>query len=239
MNSMKKHTLTAKLLAWSVHLLTASGIIFAFLAILAVQAKDFKMAMLWLVIALFVDGIDGTFARLFKVKEVLPNFDGNSIDHVIDFLTYAVIPAYFIYQSDILPSDFNIKMIGISAILLSATYYYGKTSYMTEDFYFEGFPVMWNVVGFYFYLVSDFSQMVNLILIIIIAILHFVPWKYPYPSRTQDFKWWNIGASAITFGVLFIAFFQFPDISSWLSILAHLMIVYFMGMTLYVTYLKK
>ena len=72
-----------KTLAWSVHLFTASGLVAGFMAILAINEKEWRVAMLWLVACLVIDGVDGTFARLFKVKEVLPEIDGKIIDYVV------------------------------------------------------------------------------------------------------------------------------------------------------------
>ena len=126
-----------KVMAWSVHAFTASGILFAFLAILAVQAHDYKAVFIYLGIAFGIDAIDGTLARAAEVKKVLPHFNGESIDHVIDFTTYAVIHAYFIYTTQFLPP--SLYILGIGIILLAACYYYGKQTYITPDLYFEGF----------------------------------------------------------------------------------------------------
>lgn len=231
-----KYTLIQYTLAWFVHLFTASGILFGFLAIIAISQADFRMAMIWLVVSLIIDGVDGTLARAFKVKEVLPNFDGNSIDHVIDFATYAIIPAYFFYETSVLPEAPMLRWLGIGAILFSSTYYYGKTSYVTDDLHFEGFPVMWNFVIFYLFFVTAFSPMVNLIIVLILAILHFVPWKYPYPSRTKEFRIWNVLASLTAFVVGLILLIQYPEKNSiWVG-LSHLTVAYFMGMTIYKTF---
>ena len=45
-----------------------------------------------------MDGLDGTLARKYEVKEMLPHFDGSVLDLVIDYLTYVFIPAIFIYR---------------------------------------------------------------------------------------------------------------------------------------------
>ena len=96
--------------------------------------------MLWLFVTLIIDSVDGTFARLFKVREVLPNFDGKMIDYVIDFAIYAIIPAYFIHEAPLLPEDF--KLIGATIILLVSAIYYGLDGMVSNDYYFIGFPVM-------------------------------------------------------------------------------------------------
>ena len=69
----------AKILAWSVHLFTASGLLAAFMAILAIDTGDFRAAMLWLFLCQIIDGIDGTFARLFRVTEVFPMLKGRRL----------------------------------------------------------------------------------------------------------------------------------------------------------------
>ncbi|MBU5222820.1 hypothetical protein KQH89_10100, partial [Vibrio cholerae] len=54
--------------------------------------------LLWLGLALVVDGVDGSLARRVNVSTVLPSFDGSVLDLVIDYLTYVFIPALFIYR---------------------------------------------------------------------------------------------------------------------------------------------
>ncbi|MEM9820270.1 MAG: CDP-alcohol phosphatidyltransferase family protein, partial [Bacteroidota bacterium] len=81
-------TVIEKSLAWSVHLFTASGLVAGFMAILAINHQNWREAMLWLVLCLVIDGLDGSLARVFKVGEVLPYMNGKTIDYVIDFATY-------------------------------------------------------------------------------------------------------------------------------------------------------
>ena len=70
--------LTHKALA--VHLLTASGAVFAMLAMLAAVDEKWSLMFLWLVVAFFVDGIDGPLARKYDVKTNAPEFDGVLLD---------------------------------------------------------------------------------------------------------------------------------------------------------------
>jgi phosphatidylcholine synthase len=176
--------------AWLVHAFTASGIVAGFAAIVYIAESNFFMAFSMLFLTVIIDGIDGTFARMFDVTKVLPDVSGKTMDYVIDFATYAIIPAYLIYQAHLVPSTLN--FLGAAIILLVSTLYYGKEGMVSNDLYFVGFPVMWNLVAFYLYYVTDFSMIVNFILIIFFAILHFVPIKYLYPSRTQKFKKLNV-----------------------------------------------
>ena len=89
--------------AWGVHLFTASGTVVAFLAWRGIAAGRFGDAFRWLVVAMFIDCVDGTMARAVEVKRVLPWFDGTKLDDIIDYLTYVVLPIVLLYEARLLP----------------------------------------------------------------------------------------------------------------------------------------
>lgn len=231
-----KYTSTQKALAFSVHIFTSSGMVAGFMALLAVADHEFKSAMLWLFLALIIDGIDGTFARMAKVKEVLPNFDGGMIDAVIDFSTYAIIPAYFIYEAPLLPEE--VKLLSASIILLVSAMYYGKLGMITSDYYFLGFPVLWNLVAFYLFFVMNFSEWINFIFIIAFSIMHFIPIKFAYPSRTDKFRVFNILATVIflisNIWIIYISP-ERNELLSWISIAC---VAYFLFIAIYNTWFE-
>lgn len=180
-------SLPRRLAAWGVHLFTSSGMVAGFLAILAISNGHFREAALWLVLSQFIDGFDGTLARWVNVEKVLPYMSGKMIDSVIDFANYALIPAYFIYATGIISGPLN--LVAAAVILLVSAIYYGKDGMISDDYYFVGFPVMWNLVAFFLYFVLDLSSLANFLLIGVLGIMHFVPLKYAYPSRTTRLRW--------------------------------------------------
>jgi phosphatidylcholine synthase len=156
-----------------------------------------------LCLTVIIDGLDGTFARMFNVTEVLPDVSGKTMDYVIDFVTYAIVPAYIIYAANIdgqylIPDD--LRFVTAAIILLISTLYYGKEGMVSNDMYFVGFPVMWNLVAFYLYYVTNLPAAGNFILVLVFAVLHFVPIKYLYPSRTKKFQKLNILATVLLLG---------------------------------------
>lgn len=189
------YSFSQKAAAWAVHAFTASGIVAGFWAIVSASEGHFSMAFVMLIVSVIIDGVDGTFARMFKVREVLPNVSGQTMDYVIDFATYAIIPAYIIYEAQLLPQD--LAFWGAAVILIVSALYYGKEGMVSNDYYFVGFPVMWNLVAFYLFYVFNFSPLGNFITVLVFAILHFVPIKYLYPSRSRRFMGLNILASAL------------------------------------------
>ena len=94
--------MTLRYKALSVHLLTATGAVFAMLAMLAAVDEKWGLMFLWLVVAFAVDGIDGPLARRYDVKTNAPQYDGVLMDLIIDYLTYVFIPAYALFKSGLL-----------------------------------------------------------------------------------------------------------------------------------------
>ena len=223
--------------AWLVHLFTASGLIAGLLALIAVSDKDWRAAMAWLLVALAIDGIDGTLARAFKVKEVLPSVNGTTIDHVVDFANYAIVPAYFFYMAELAPAGWNLPLAIL--ILLVSALYYGKDGMVSDDYYFVGFPVMWNVVVFYLIFVfpdifevlapqpSALVPVFNASIVVIFSALHFVPVKFAYPSRATRMKIPTIAATVSILVLMPVIVWLYPSTPVWLAWLALINLAYF------------
>lgn len=229
-------TIVEKSLAWSVHTLTATGLVAGFMAILAINAEHWREAMLWLIVALVIDGIDGTFARMFRVQEVLPRMNGKTMDYIIDFATYAIIPAYFFHQAGLVSAPWSLPCTFV--ILLVSALYYAKEGMVSEDYYFVGFPVMWNLVVFYLFFVFELASVWNALLILFFAILHFVPIKFVYPSRVKHFRTMTLAVTTIILIVFALILLMYPEKSGWLMGLAVLGAVYFGVLAVYNTWFE-
>lgn len=171
--------------AWAVHALTASGIVLGFLALLSILQGDRIGVFLWLGLALFVDGIDGTLARRAKVHELTPQFDGATLDNVIDYFNYVAVPAMMIYWFGFVPPDFIIP--ATAAIMAVSLYTFANMGTKSHDYYFVGFPALWNLVVLYFHVLQT-GPWLNLGVIVLCCILTFVPWKYVHPFRVRDWR---------------------------------------------------
>ncbi len=174
-------------IAWSVHAFTTFGIVAGFLALVAVLKNDAFTAFIWLGVALFVDGVDGSLARKARVAEYTPNFDGASLDLVIDYFTYVAVPALMIYWFNMVPLDFIFSgttwsLICAVIIMAVSCYTFANVGMKSSDYYFVGFPALWNVVVLYFYLFGS-GAIVNLVTVLALAVLTFVPVKFVHPLR--------------------------------------------------------
>ena len=197
-----------KVSAYLVHLFTALGVVFGFLALLATVNLEIPEAFLWLALALFVDGVDGTLARAANVEENTPYIDGAILDNIIDYLNYVVVPVFIFYTLNMVPEPF--LLLSSAAILLVSCFTFINTETKTEDFYFSGFPANWNIVILYFYIL-DSTQWINLFFVLLFCVLTFIPFKYVHPFRVVEFRKitllitsiWMVTTTVLLFGITF------------------------------------
>jgi len=181
--------MSARLKALYVHLFTATGAVLSMLAMLAAAEEEWSMMLLWLVVALIVDGIDGPLARHYDVKTNWPTYDGVLLDLIIDYLTYVFIPAFALFQSGLLPGWTG--WCAIIVITYASAIYFVDTRMKTKDNSFAGFPACWNmVVIVLFALHPNFYLM--LAIIMVLAASMFTNLKFIHPVRTERWRWLSL-----------------------------------------------
>ena len=174
-----------KIAAWAVHGFTGSGAVLGFLAIISILDNDLVGAFLWLGLALLIDGIDGTLARKVGVTDKTPNIDGTTLDNVIDYLNYVIIPALMVYWFQLVPSGWEIILPG--GMFLVSLYTFANINMKTSDYYFSGFPAVWNIAVLYFYILGT-NEWINLSIIIFFFVLTFIPIKFIHPLRVKKLR---------------------------------------------------
>lgn len=187
------------ILPWIAHLYTATGAVIALLATGVTFSHNFRAAFIYLVAATFVDATDGVLARALKVKQRLPGFDGARLDDIVDYLTYVFVPVLIVWQAALVPVPFPV----CAAMLLSSAYGFGQADAKVKsgDHFFTGFPSYWNIAVVYLY-VAGLPPMVNAVVLLVLALLVFVPIRYIYPSRTTTLKGPTLVLCSV-WGVLF------------------------------------
>ena len=171
--------------ALSVHFLTATGAVFAMLAMLAAVEADWSLMFIWLVVAFFVDGIDGPLARRFDVKTNAPIFDGVLLDLIIDYLTYVFVPVYALFQSGLLTGWTG--WFAIVIITFASALYFADTRMKTEDNSFSGFPGCWNMVVLVLFATTP-NQWITLTVVCLLSVAMFLPVKFIHPVRTARWR---------------------------------------------------
>lgn len=204
--------MTPQTRALLVHLFTASGAVFAMLAMLAAVAQQWDVMFLWLVVALIVDGIDGPLARRYQVKTYAPQIDGVLMDLIIDYLTYVFIPAYALFASGLLPGWTG--WIAIIVITFTSAIYFADTRMKTKDMSFSGFPACWNMVIIVIFAVQP-AFWATLLMVVLFAGAMFSPLRFVHPVRTE--RWRAVTLPVAVAWTLFAAWAAWVDFhpQSW------------------------
>lgn len=177
--------MTPQIKALAVHLLTATGAVFAMLAMLAAVDEKWALMFVWLVVAFGVDGIDGPLARKYNVKEYAPQFDGALLDMIIDYLTYVFIPAFALFKSGLFEGWTGWFVIIV--ITFASAMYFCDTRMKTKDNSFSGFPGCWNMVAIVVFALEP-NFWIILALVTVLAVAMFFPLKFVHPVRTERWR---------------------------------------------------
>ena len=207
--------------AFAVHVFTAFGAALALLALVLATGGHWAAMFFCLGLALIVDGVDGPMARRFKVAEVLPRWNGEGLDYVVDFVTYVFVPAYAIAASGYLPEMLAIPL-GL-VVVITGVLYFADRNMKTDDNYFRGFPAVWNLVAFYLF-VLELPPWVATAAVLALAVLTFVPLRFVHPLRVKRLRLVNIALMALWAVLAFVAVAQDlapgPAIAAALAVIA-------------------
>jgi phosphatidylcholine synthase len=184
------------LLAWAVHLYTASSVLIGLWALDAIRRHEFRLAMYLMLITMAIDATDGMWARRARVKERIPWFDGRRLDDICDFFTYVLVPACMLVETRLLPHP-----AWASLPVLASAYGFSQEDAKTPDHFFLGFPSYWNVVVMYLYLMGA-SPSTALWIIALLSAGVFVPIRYIYPTRTPTLRSLSMGMATL-WGIAF------------------------------------
>jgi len=185
-----------RLAAFGVHIFTALGAGVALIAMLEAVREHWANMFAWLGVALVIDAVDGPLARKLDVVRLQPNWSGDVLDLVVDFLTYVFVPAYAITASGFL-LPLAAPLLGIGIVTSSALYFADRRM-KAADNHFRGFPALWNVAAFYLFLLHPSPALSTLAVAVLIA-LTFAPFHVLHPIRVVRLRWltlWLLAAGA-------------------------------------------
>src|SRR6202795_2106307 len=187
-------SLSARAAAFSVHIFTALGAGIALIALLEAVREHWAAMFAWLGAALVVDALDGPIARRLDVVRVVPNWSGEVLDLVVDFVTYVFVPAYAITASGLL-LPLAAPLLGIGIVVTSALYFADRRM-KAEDNHFRGFPALWNAVAFYLFLLH-WPPVASTLGIAILIVLTFIPFRVLHPVRVVRLRWLTLTLIAV------------------------------------------
>lgn len=179
-----------RLRAYGVHLLTASGIVFMFLAAAELTRPEPRawLVFVWFIGATITDAIDGPLARRWQVKRYAGDIDGRTIDDLVDYIAFSFLPLLLIWRMGWVPGG-NATWAGVWVVipmlasLLGFAHNHAKAE---EEGFFRGFPSYWNIVAIYAGLSASLLGIVgvwlNAVLLLGLAVLTVLPVWLIYPN---------------------------------------------------------
>jgi len=219
--------------AWLVHFYTALGVFVGFLSLLAIDQGSFRETFFLMALAVVIDATDGTLARTARVKEVLPWFDGTLLDEIVDYFNYVIVPCFFVFRANLLPPQ-DALWLAIVPLLASA-YGFCQTNAKTADNFFLGFPSYWNIVVFYLYVLQT-PAWLNAFVILVLALLVFIPIKYIYPSRSPRFRFQTNLIGTLWGAAIFYIIYRLPEPWTKLATASLLFPAYYMALSLWLEF---
>jgi phosphatidylcholine synthase len=180
--------------AFSVHVFTALGAGLALLALLEAVREHWAAMFAWLGVALVVDALDGPMARRLDVVRLQPNWSGDVLDLVVDFVTYVFVPAFAITASGLL-LPVAAPLLG-AGIAVTGALYFADRRMKAADNHFRGFPGLWNVAAFYLFLLHPAPVTASLAVLVLI-VLTFVPFHVVHPIRVIRLRWLTLSLMAV------------------------------------------
>lgn len=210
--------------AHAVHVLTASGIVAALLAVaeLMDQAPDERIVFAWLVVAVLIDSVDGPLARAWDVKRLAPDFDGRTIDDILDYITFTFIPLLLVWRMGWVPfAPGLLGAVWIAPPLVASLLGFAHVGAKDEAAgYFRGFPSYWNIAAFYaglaFHGLGETGQWLNGALLLALAALTVSPVRFLYPNLTpRPWKLPVMLGAAAWLALLLAMLVVYPQVPGW------------------------
>jgi phosphatidylcholine synthase len=212
--------------AFSVHIFTALGAGIALIAQLEAVREHWAAMFAWLGLALVIDGLDGPIARRLDVINVQPNWSGEVLDLVVDFVTYVFVPAYAITASGLL-LPLAAPLLGVGIVVSSALYFADRRM-KAEDNHFRGFPALWNAAAFYLFLLH-LPPIISSLGIAVLIVLTFVPFHVLHPLRVVRLRGLTLSLLVLGAALAIYALASDFDVSAPVTIALCLIGAYVVG----------
>ena len=204
-----------KCLAYGVHLYTASGAVVGLLIAASILDREYRLAFLWMLLAVAIDMTDGFLARRFRVKQVVPHIDGRTLDDLVDYLNYTFLPVLMIWRAEWLPEP---RWLWCGIMLMTSLFGFAHSGAKEESRgFFRGFPSYWNIVAFYVWICfRHFGVGVVLGVVLVLSLLTVLPVRFVYPNRPPCWRGFFLGgALAWMVLVLYMLLRQPSDPLDW------------------------
>jgi phosphatidylcholine synthase len=118
--------------------------------------------------------------------------------------------------------------------LVASAYQFCRVDAKTDDHLFLGFPSYWNIAAFYV-VVLDLQPASVAVLLIVCAVLVFVPIGYVYPSRTTTLQRLTLALTVLWLASYAVLLTQVPSPEGLWLVISLAYVLYYVVLSLYLT----
>ncbi len=195
--------------AGAVHGFTALGIVASMLALRDVLTGHPDYAILWLLLTLLIDGVDGPIARALRVSDRVPRIDGFTLDLIIDYVACVIVPACFMYEFRVVPQD-NFGIAVLCVLVFTSAIWFARRDMMSDDFWFRGFPAAWNLVAPVMFLL-DTRTSLGAIITLVLSVASLTNLPFPHIMRAKFMQIPTIIATTVLIAGIVWGTIALPD----------------------------
>ena len=194
--------------AWAVHGFTTLGIVAAMLALRDVLTDHPDYAIIWLLLTLLIDGIDGPIARALEVQRRVPRIDGFMLDLIIDYVTCVIVPAAFMWEVRVVPQN-NFGVAVLCVMVFTSAIWFARRDMMTDDNWFRGYPAAWNLVAPVMFLMEARTA-VGAVITLVLSLLSLTNMPFPHIARARFLRPFTAAGATVLIGGLVAGTFAYP-----------------------------
>ncbi len=194
--------------AWAVHGFTTLGIVAAMLALRDVLTGHPDYAILWLLITLLIDGVDGPIARALEVQKRVPRIDGFTLDLIIDYVTCVIVPATFMYEFKVVPQT-NFGIAVLCVLVFTSAIWFARRDMMGEDYWFHGYPAAWNLVAPVMFLLEARTS-TGAVITLVLSVLSLTNMPFPHLMRAKFMRLPTVVVTLFWIGAIIAGTFAYP-----------------------------
>ena len=223
-NGRLEPSLSQRSRGYFVHLYTASGLIFAFLAAAETcrVAPDARMVFVWLVVAVLIDATDGPLARLWHVHDWAPRIDGRKIDDLVDYLTFTFVPLLLGWRMGWFAPPVG---LWVTAAMIASVLGFAMVDAKQEaQGFFRGFPSYWNIFVFYAGIWNGYyGPWPATLVLVLLTTLTILPVRFVYPNLApRPWRWPVLVGAAVWLAILLMMLATYPRVAPavmWISLI--------------------
>ncbi len=139
----------------SANIITLINIIFGSLALIQTMESNYVIAAIFILCAVFMDGIDGRVARKFGVMSDI----GKQLDSLCDLVSFGVAPAILIYAQLLYDLPLLLGVVAALIYIMCGAFRLARFNVLNISDHFIGLPI--TMAGFLMALLSLLAAGIN------------------------------------------------------------------------------